>query len=220
MGSISSIGNDTSMVSSTRQENTASLSAASTENDSELADTSSQPEESIEISTRAQKIQKLNEEFFPSGPQSVEITSAFIERLHEYGLISEDDANRLSPLAKSADDQTTGAVGELLLFIDDFSERLKTSDPEDSLIATLQKGKSLLENLDILNPADITADIKTVISELTEYSNSEDSQALATDDQEALQKLTLALQIADTLNSGGMGSQKIGSYLSVLDHSQ
>ncbi len=179
--------------------------------------------DSIELSARAKKIQKLNEEFFPAGPKSVKITSAFIQRLQEYGFLSAEEADKFNPTKKSAIEQPASTVGELSLFIDDLSARLKKDAPESGLINLLQKAKSVINNLDGSNPTGADIDVGAVVAELKRYTYSEGkysenassgkAEALDYNDKASLRQLSIALQVADKLNPSSNASQKINAYL-------
>ena len=190
-----------------------------TATNSEPAGSQENNRSNIELSTRAQKIQKLNEEFFSGGPQSLKITPAFIERLKEYGFLSAEEASKLSPTSVSDNEELTGTLGELTDFIDRFNSQLKDVDSNDSLIITLQKAKSIINNFDGSTPSTMATDIKTVTAELSQYRNSEAAGSLSEEDQKSLKQLELTLKIADKLNPENLSSQKVNHYLSVLGQS-
>lgn len=218
MPTISSIRNDAPI----KQDNSQGVTVK-TANDSidksGAVETSSDNQRSVELSTRAQKIQKLNEEFFPAGPQSVKITPAFIERLTEYGFLSKDEASKLSPSVAASHDSPASTLGELTSFIDRFSDEMNATDPENSLITTLQKAKSIINNFDGSKPSAMANDIKTVTAELTQYSNSTAAQTLNGGDKASLDQLELALKIADKMNPESLSTRKVNDYLSMLNRS-
>jgi len=218
MPTISSIRNDAPIKQDNSQGVTVKAANDSAEKNAAI-DNTSDIQHGVELSTRAQKIQKLNEEFFPAGPQSVKITPAFIERLKEYGFISSDEASKLSPSVASSDEGPANTLGELSHFIDLFSSEVKASDPENSLITTLQKAKSIINNFDGSKPSSMASDIKTVTAELNQYSKSTEAQTLSNDDKSSLDQLELALKIADKLNPENLSSSKINDYLSVFGRS-
>lgn len=211
---ISSTRNDAPIKQDNSQGVTAKAAKDST--DSSATPSSSDSSRSVELSTRAQKIQKLNEEFFSAGPQSVSITPEFLQRLAEYGFLSTDEASKLSPSTVSPDESTTRTLGELSDFIDRFSHEVKKADPENSLISTLQKAKSIINNFDGSKPSSLASDIKTVGAELNQYLNSAAGSALNSEDKSSLNQLEVALKIADRMNPENLTSKKINDYLSVL----
>jgi len=167
----------------------------------------------IKLSSRAHKIQILNEEFFPSGPASVTITPEFIQRLHEYGFISEAEVERLNR-GKPEHQRTSGTLGELSTEIESLSDRLKNDQPGDSLIDILTRADAIINNLDGSKPSSLTSNIKMVSAELNSYLGSGDAKQLTDEEKKSMDELSLALTIADKLNPNNISSQKLNSYLS------
>ncbi|GAA3936338.1 hypothetical protein [Litoribacillus peritrichatus] len=185
-------------------------SATNTSSNSNQEQTSA-VESDIRLSSRAKKVQKLNEEFFPGGPSTVKITPEFIERLQEYGFISKAEAESLG--AQQAKTGAGDTVGKLSSEIKALQERLRTIDPQDGLLDILEKSDAIISNLDGSKPSGLAADIKTVNAELNAYLNSEQAKKLSETEKETLDELSLALQIADKLNPNNISSQKLNSYL-------
>ena len=221
MSSISTVDNGVPVARGRNQKTGAKENApvgVKTEKNDEIA-VSSANRQNIELSTRAQKIQKLSEEFFPAGPQSLKITPAFIGRLNEYGFLSEDEAKELSSSAISDEDGSTPNLEELSVFVDRFSDQIKKEDPKSKLVSTLEKSKYILDNLDRSSASFMAFDIKTVVSELEQYRNSEAAERLSNDDGASLNQLEAALKIADKLNPENLSSREVSHYLSVLNQS-
>lgn len=225
MSIISPVGSNTSTVIGDRQKATTAASVTdktATVGKSVNADTSSSDKSTIELSTRAQKIQKLNAEFFPAGPQSLIITTAFIERLEEYGFLNAGEAQKLSSAAaatSSTSGQSAQPLGELSTFIDGLTDELKGSDLGNSLISVLQKAQLVINNLDGSNPPSTVIDIKTIFAELEQFTSSDEMHSLSNNDKRSLQQLELALQVADKLGPEDSSSEKINKYLSILNQS-
>ena len=131
----------------------------------------------VKLSSRAQKIQKLNEDFFPGGYKMIKVTSDFIGRLEEYGFLSSEEAEKFTSKIKPTTEQLESVnLGDLSDFIGQFKNKLENDDPDNSLIAALQKADYIVNNFDSQT---MKADIKTVINELNKYSNSEQAQNLS-----------------------------------------
>jgi len=219
VNTISSNNSNPSYTQSSSSGSTTKSSASDTNSASSgLADSTSEKSD-INLSTRSQKIQKLNEEFFPSGPQSIKITSAFITRLHEYGLITEAEANSLSPSTDSTQGETTNSLGELSLFIERFNQELEEQDPNNPLIDTLEKSHSIIEAWESTNPASMEK-LNEVMAEMATFNGSEAFEALEIEDQKSMLELELAMNVAEKLNPAGNVSQKINSYLNILNGSR
>ena len=223
MSIISPVSSNTSTVIGDHQKAATAASVTdktATSGESVNADTSASDKSAIELSTRAQKIQKLNAEFFPAGPQSLKITAAFIERLEEYGFLNADEAKKLSPTATSSTSgQSAQPLGELSTFIDGLTDKLKDSDLGNSLIAVLQKAQLVINNLDGSNSPSKVTDIKTIIAELEQFTSSDEMHSLSNNDKRSLQQLEIALQVADKLGPEDSSSEQINKYLSILNQS-
>lgn len=172
-------------------------------------------QDDIKLSTRAQKIQKLNEEFFPNGPGSLRITPDFIQRLYDYGFISQSEAESLGGRVSDRKElpESLEKISNNLSII---SDRVKLIDSEDSLIGILQRSDAILHNLDGSNPTELAKDISSVNAELTSYLNSQDADKLTEQEKSALDELTLALRIADRMNPANLSTSKLNQYLSFL----
>lgn len=182
-------------------------------------DTSSINEDQVELSSRAQHLQKLKEEFFPAGYKSIQITPTFIERLHDYGFLSAAEAEKLSPSVSSSSSNSntdTVQISELSQSMDKLSDRLKTEAPNNDLITILQKADTILDNLDAPLSTTQYTNTKSVIAELAEYTNREESPLLSDTEKATLHNLEITLRIAEKLNQSDNVSSQINSYLSIL----
>ena len=169
-------------------------------------------EDDISLSSRAQKIQMLNEEFFPGGPSSVTITPDFIQRLHEYGFISESEANDLSS-GTTAESESTDTVGALS---DEIKRITQGLEADSSLIGILNRADDIINNLDGTKPTHLTNNIKLVDVELNAYLNSDEAAQLTETEKQSMEQLSLALTLADKLNPNNLTSPKLNSYLSFM----
>ncbi|WP_250655118.1 hypothetical protein [Alkalimarinus coralli] len=209
------INNPTLLTPTTNNDSTKVQSTANVENKGSTDEKAANKESDIKLSSRAHKIQMLNEEFFPGGPASVAITPGFIQRLHEYGFISDTELEKLD-VAKSEEQKPSGTLGELSKKIDSLSDRLTSESPDDSLIGILTRADAIINNLDGSKPSPLTGDIKTVSAELNAYMGSSDADKLADAEKKMMDELSLTLKIADKLNPNNASSQKLNSYLSFM----
>ena len=194
-------------------------------NESTVEETTSQSEsattvvesaqvEPVNISTRAQKIKQLNEDFFSSG--SFKVTAEFIDRLQEYGFLSANEADKLITNANLYSTENEGAqtIEELSSFIDSFVQTIKDVAPESPLIQMFGQAKAVIENL--INPTDSNLDVDTtsLIEQLKSY-NQTSTEALPSSDQQSIDQLILALSLSNVLNPGKTTSSEINRYLEV-----
>jgi len=172
----------------------------------------------IKISTRAQKLQELSKDFFPAGPQSLKITPQFIQRLQEYGFISTDQAEKFSPQLKSSTAQSgTKTVAQLKGFIETLSTKLEKESPNHSLIDVLKESKSVLESFDKTLTSPKQSNYSNLISKLTQFATSPETDTLNKNDKDALQTLAVTLSIADKLGPAKSTTKGVNQYLSILN---
>ncbi|MFC3152807.1 hypothetical protein ACFOEK_17345 [Litoribrevibacter euphylliae] len=200
------------LVNNTNSSNSAATSTGTNSATEQKQDANNQDD--IKLSTRAQKIQKLNEEFFPNGPGSLRITGDFIQRLYDYGFISQSEAENLG--GRIADSELPKNLENISNNLSIISDRVKLIDSSDSLIDILKRSGAILNNLDGSNPSELAKDISSVNAELANYLNSDDAEKLTDDEKKALDELSVALRIADRMNPANLSTSKLNQYLSFL----
>ncbi len=169
--------------------------------------------DTVKISTRAEKIQKLNEEFFAAGPRAFQVTPEFINRLEEYGLITANEADKLGGNAIRS---TQGAktVAELSVFIEGFIESVKQVAPSSPLIETLQQAQTVLDNFNTPTAQSLAINIPEITLQIKQYNESETDQ-LPEADQESFNQLLLVLGAANVLTPGKNTTAEIEQYIAV-----
>jgi len=172
--------------------------------------------DNVEISTRAEKIQKLNEEFFPAGPRAFTITSEFIDRLKEYGFLSANDADKFggSTGSTNSNNQEAKTIGELSVFIDSFVGTVEKVDPDSTLIDILLQAQTVIDNVNKPTTESLKINIPNITEQLKLYSDTATDQLPETD-QASLKQLVLALSIANILAPGANTSVEIDKYLEI-----
>lgn len=174
----------------------------------------------VTLSGRALSVQKLNQEFFANGTKGFKVTSDFVAKLEEYGLINSTEASRLSPLvsplSRFKEQGDNSSLDKVTEFLNDFRDELKEENPESSLIDTLNGAEEIINNFDGAQSASSQANIKSVLAELNSFYNSAEAESLDADDKESLLQLGLTLRIADRLNPSSISSSKVNSYLSTM----
>ncbi|WP_019531693.1 hypothetical protein [Dasania marina] len=172
--------------------------------------------ETVQISSRAQKIQKLNEEFFSDGPRAIKITPALIDRLAEYGLITQQEANKLGTGLATDSGENNSAVAELSSFIDSYVASVEQLDPEHGIIDTLRQAQSVLDNFNLPTANSRNIDIPQVVEQLQSHMD-EVAAALPQRDQQSFSQLLLALGVANVLTPGVNSTTQIDKYLAVSE---
>ena len=198
--------------SAAQQAESASYAKATTATDESSDDTSTQ--DSINISTRAENIQKLNEEFFTGNPLDFRITQDFILRLEEFGLITADDAGRLAARSTPSDSANGSAVSEVSNFIDSYSASVKEIDPNHSLVGVLQDAKTVLDNFNNPTKSSLNINIPQVTEKLQNYVDAA-KENMSEPDLQDFEQLILVLDIAHVLTPGTNTTSQIDSYLEI-----
>lgn len=93
--------------------------------------------DSVNLSTRAQTLSKIHEEFFASGPISSERIQELSARLHEEGLLQADDVRRIT----GQEPPSNNPVSQSISFLNDYIQ----ADPDQSDQA------QLIQTLEVLN---------------------------------------------------------------------
>jgi hypothetical protein len=96
--------------------------------------------DSVSISTRAQKLSQIHEEFFASGPISSDKIRELSVRMHEEGLLEAADVRRLTGEAPP----DNSIVGKSISFLSDYID----ADPDQSNHAELSQALEVLITVD------------------------------------------------------------------------
>jgi len=175
----------------------------------------------VTLSSEAQQLQKLREEFFSSGPIRFSDISALVQRLEEYGFINEAEAQSLNTGGRGGRpiEGNTSELDRINDFIEQLSGELRADTPDSPLIDTLEQANELIDNFDSLQSPQRSADIKTTLAELSQFLESDAANSLEDDNLSRLEQLQQALRIADRLQPGDLSSQDLNRYLSLANRS-
>ena len=179
-------------------------------------------DETLNISTRSQNIQKLNEEFFSNGIQGFKVTNEFIDRLAQYGLISEMQAKELGSTVVTATSENTESdslnenVKSLIeqLSILDAQEVSETQqESENGLIAPLTSALEIMARIDddLLKPT--STEINEVRNQIKEQQENGTTSDLGQLELDTLKQLDMMLSVAENLTPNTLNSSAINSYL-------
>ncbi|MFA7555962.1 MAG: hypothetical protein WCY88_17090 [Spongiibacteraceae bacterium] len=216
MTTITSTNINQSLINSDQANATQQTTAAETLPANETPAEPTTTQDTVEISTRAQKIQKLNDEFFFGDPRAVKITPELIDRLAEYGLISAKDAESLGGTKGTDSSAPAETIGELTRFIDSFTTTAERVDSEHSIINILQQAQTVLDNFNAPTAASLAVNIPSVSTQLHNYIDATAEQ-LPDSDVQNLKQLVSALGIANALTPGVNTTEEINNYLTVYN---
>lgn len=213
MTTISSLQNTANSYSSDVNESASSTATPTSTSTNSKTDQASEKSD-VSLSTRAQKIQALNEEFFPSGPSSVTISSEFIERLKEYGLISSEDAQQLtSSLTDNSDGEDTITLEKLSAETQDLISVLQQVEGTQNAANTLKEAQDVINSFDQFNSS--TTELNNLSDSIKQFRLSSTADTLSASQQQTLKELELTLSVAAKLNPDTVSSAVINQYLAV-----
>ncbi|OPX56329.1 hypothetical protein SAMN02745127_00565 [Oceanospirillum multiglobuliferum] len=202
------------------QTNSHALATTGVQSKEATSASTSSNQQGVTLSGRALGVQKLSQEFFSNGTKGFQITSDFVAKLEEYGLINSTEASRLSPLispmSRFKEQGNNSALDKVTQFIQDFRDELKKDKPDSKLIDTLDRAEKIIENFDGVQSTASQTNIKSVLAELNSFYNSADAESIDAEDKDALIQLGLTLRIADRLSPTAISSSKVNSYLSTM----
>lgn len=170
----------------------------------------------VSISPRAEKIQKLNEEFFPSGAQSVKITPDFIQRLNDYELISDSDAQKFLQQLDEKPSGTSNTLGQIMTFIEQFQTELETVDENHPLLGPLNDALNIVRDMADGKASYSADEIGSTMNSLKEFSASDAGIALSGDHQDTLQEVHDILGIIQSFNSDKLSNPATQQYSAIF----
>jgi len=193
---------------------------------------------SIYLSSRAQKINAISSEFFSGAQLTFDDIDALKEKLYQFGLISQGDYANLSGAKADATNSESNAKNPtttLTNFLGDFIERLNSgetdentntknnTDGDDSvtgsetikvLTAALTTAKEILTNVEEQKMhTDFKSSLKNTLALLNETINDQSFEKLPLDDKIGLSKVHQALEIVDRLSPERLNNDKVNQYI-------
>jgi ATP-dependent Lon protease len=197
----SAIGNQASLANST--EGVASTSTEETTTTQPEADKKSE----VQISTRAQKLQKLEQEFFPGGYLSLEITPEFVQRLQDYGFISAAQAENLPESLKVGEGSAdTSQLGKVMDHAESLMDKLEGQEQHAGLIEAMKSAQTELEKADRgdRDVSRVKADLAS--KKLSQQLNESSTKALESTDIQIVKNLMLSLDFVGSFAAGSTAS--------------
>lgn len=202
------------------------------------SETSTGVDNSIYLSSRAQKINAISSEFFSGAQLTFDDIDALKEKLYQFGLISKGDYANLSGAKADATNSESNAktsTTTLTNFLGDFIERLNSgetdentntendTDGDDSvtssetikvLTAALTTAKEILTNVEEQKMnTDFKSSLKNSLALLNETINDQSFEKLPLDDKIGLSKVHQALEIVDRLSPERLNNDKVNQYI-------
>lgn len=173
------------------------------------------PQEEVSLSPRAQRAQKIEamaDDFFSAGEFSIKDIPKLIQRLHQDGILSDSQLNRLSSAGFEIPEPNE-ASQSLLDFIDSKQEGLTQSEPDKALHKMLDDAKTVLNNMDSIDGALYSQTAARVSAQLTVLINADTNMPEM--EKEQWQGLKSTMQLAASMGNSQQSSGQLSSYLAL-----
>ena len=168
----------------------------------------------INVSTRAEKLNLLSEEFFSRGTIQLKELPALVERLEEYGFISADDARGLENNLGVSDNSEEGETNETAAVIDSLIDMLAKEEGNTGVVTALGNAKSIIESIDRPQSPISKAELSQSISEIETFLGSDRSESLTNGEKQQLAQLGMIMKISDQFQQDQLSTNSINHYLS------
>lgn len=170
--------------------------------------------ENLVLSSRSQKLNAISNEFFSQGNFTQIDSTALIERVHEYGLMNDDEYEQLTSnsLFQSAD--TGEEPYNLIDHLENIKGKLSDTDEHKALSDGITGAITILSDVETakLSPT-FKQDISHAISQLSELSNDELYDTLENEEQQTIQSSATSLSIIDRISPQRLSNPFVNRYL-------
>ncbi|KIO37440.1 hypothetical protein [Shewanella sp. cp20] len=173
------------------------------------------PQEAVFLSPRAQRAQKIEamaKDFFSKGQFGLGDIPKLIQRLHQDGILSENQLNRLGQAGFEIP-RGDASKPSLLDFIASQRAQLKESKPDSVMLAMLDDAESVLKQMDSLDSQGLNQKAARVSAQLAVFVQGE--HGLTQNDKAMWQGLKSTMQLASASGSSQQASGQLQRYLSL-----
>ncbi|CAM3905167.1 hypothetical protein [Shewanella aquimarina] len=173
------------------------------------------PQEAVFLSPRAERAQKIEamaKDFFSKGQFGLGDIPKLIQRLHQDGILSENQLNRLGQAGFEVP-KGDASQPSLLDFIASQRAQLKESKPDSVMIAMLDDAESVLKQMDSLDSQGLNQKAARVSAQLAVFVQGE--HGLTQNDKAMWQGLKSTMQLASASGSSQQASGQLQRYLSL-----
>lgn len=190
--------------------------AASVSNDDDLS-----------LSTRAQKFNAIDKEFFSGDSITSEDIKTLVVRLHEYGLITNTEYSTLKgedDTSNDTEDVSEELTQTLISYIDELEQSINVRDETDTFgsvgIDELQSALSSARTIiDDVTSAKTKSDFKQTVSEnnktLMEVAASQEFSTMSTEEQAILNEVVQTLTVIDKLSLDQITNSSVSKYVAI-----
>lgn len=238
---INSLNTYSTLLNSTSSASTSTSNTSEVDNIIEEYKASSAESEAVSkindsnlyLSSRAQKINAISNEFFSNDALNFNDVEALKERVYQLGLISKNEYSTLTNSSSETESSENDNQAESIVdFIGSLLERLEnddnesnetddlTSAPEEeseslsALIKALESAKITISNVEEAKSApDFKANLQDTLSLLKETIESPSFEQIPLDDKVSLSKVYQTLEIVDQLSPQRLNNEKLNKYM-------
>ena len=187
---------------------------------------------SLYLSSRAQKINALSKEFFSGDSLKFDDVESLKERVYQLGLISKDEYAKLTNTSSDIDTNTPNTDNSTLgltEYMGDLITRLQAdenndaSDPESEeqrsetlsiLIKALESAKAIISDVEeAKRETDFKESLQATLSTLKDTVENPAFEKIPLDDKVGLSKVYQTLEIVDQLSPQRLNNAKLNKYI-------
>ena len=187
---------------------------------------------SLYLSSRAQKINALSKEFFSGDSLKFDDVESLKERVYQLGLISKDEYAKLTNTSSDIDTNTLNTDNSTLgltEYMGDLITRLQAdenndaSDPESEeqrnetlsiLIKALESAKAIISDVEeAKRETDFKESLQATLSTLKDTVENPAFEKIPLDDKVGLSKVYQTLEIVDQLTPQRLNNAKLNKYI-------
>ena len=187
---------------------------------------------SLYLSSRAQKINALSKEFFSGDSLKFDDVESLKERVYQLGLISKDEYAKLTNTSSDIDTNTLNTDNSTLgltEYMGDLITRLQAdenndaSDPESEeqrsetlsiLIKALESAKAIISDVEeAKRETDFKESLQATLSTLKDTVENPAFEKIPLDDKVGLSKVYQTLEIVDQLSPQRLNNAKLNKYI-------
>jgi hypothetical protein len=187
---------------------------------------------SLYLSSRAQKINALSKEFFSGDSLKFDDVESLKERVYQLGLISKDEYAKLTNTSSDIDTNTLNTDNSTLgltEYMGDLITRLQAdenndaSDPESEeqrsetlsiLIKALESAKAIISDVEeAKRETDFKESLQATLSTLKDTIENPAFEKIPLDDKVGLSKVYQTLEIVDQLSPQRLNNAKLNKYI-------
>ena len=187
---------------------------------------------SLYLSSRAQKINALSKEFFSGDSLKFDDVESLKERVYQLGLISKDEYAKLTNTSSDIDTNTLNTDNSTLgltEYMGDLITRLQAdenndaSDPESEeqrnetlsiLIKALESAKAIISDVEeAKRETDFKESLQATLSTLKDTVEDPAFEKIPLDDKVGLSKVYQTLEIVDQLSPQRLNNAKLNKYI-------